>query len=177
MDIEQFTRAYLLYVVMPLWLLAGILDWYCHRASRIELTSGTKESVMHVLLLAEAGTAVLIGLFLEIDSLVLLLMIAAFLLHEATEMWDLAYASPRRTITPWEQHVHDYMALVPFTALSLVFVLHWPQTLALVGAGPEAARFSLEWKHDPLGPGYIAGLLGAIVVFDILPYGEELWRC
>lgn len=177
MDIEQFTRMYLLVVVLPLWLLSGILDWYCHRASRIELTSGPLESVLHSLMLAEAGVAVLLGLFFEINSLVLLLMLAAFIAHEATSLWDLSYAAPRRPVSPWEQHVHDYLAVIPFAGLSLVFVLHWDQTLALLGLGPVAARFTLEWKHTPLPAGYITGLLGAIFVFNVVPYAEELWRC
>lgn len=177
MDIELFTRDYLLFVILPVWLLAGVLDWVCHRVSHIERTSGAPESLLHALMLAEAGGAVLLGLFFEIDSLVLLLMLLAFVAHEVTALWDLAYAAPRRTITVWEQHVHDYLAVTPFAALSFVFVLHWPQLAAVFGQGPEPPRFALEWKHEPLPTNYIAGLLAAILVFEILPYAEEMWRC
>jgi hypothetical protein len=176
MDIIQFTQSYLLYVVMPIWLLVGLLDWWCHRISSIETTSGVPETILHLLMLAEVGVAVLLGLFFEINGLVLALMLGAFVAHEITSYWDLSYAAPRRNVRPFEQHVHDYLAVIPFVALSLIFVLHWEQALALVGAGPAKLDLSLALKQEPLPLHYVAGLLAAIFVFDVLPYVEELWR-
>ena len=144
MAAAAITVDYLLYVVLPLWLLAGIADWFCHRATRIESTSGAKESLIHLLMLAEAGVAVLLGLFLEIDALVIAIMIACWLLHEVTAHWDLRYAVTRREVRPIEQHVHNYLGAIPFMALSLLILPHWPQFLALFGAGPETADFSLS---------------------------------
>jgi len=176
MDTTAVTVNYLLYVVLPLWLAAGIADWFCHRASRIATTSGAKESVIHLLMLGEAGIATLLGLFLEIDALVIAAMIACFLAHEVTAHWDLRYAVSHRTVTPTEQHVHNYLGAIPFMALSFIIVLHWPQFLALFGAGPEAADFSIALKHAPLPTGYVTTLLACIAFFDVLPYIEELWR-
>jgi hypothetical protein len=79
-------------------------------------------------------------------------------------------------VSAFEQRVHDYLGVVPFLALSLVFVLHWPQALALVGLGPEPMSWAVAWKRPPLPVGYVAGLLGAVAVFEVLPYLEELWR-
>jgi len=176
MDTTAVTVNYLLYVVLPLWLAAGIADWFCHRASRIATTSGAKESVIHLLMLGEAGIATLLGLFLEIDALVIAAMIACFLAHEVTAHWDLRYAVSHRTVTPAEQHVHNYLGAIPFMALSFIIVLHWPQFLALFGAGPERADFSIALKRTPLPTGYVATLLACIALFDVLPYIEELWR-
>jgi hypothetical protein len=176
MDGMALVQSYLMYVVMPLWLLAGVADWLCHRAARIECTTGPGESVIHLLMLAEGGIAVLMGLFLEINALVLTIMIMAFIAHEATSYWDVSYAAARRKVSPTEQRVHDYLAVMPFMALSFVLILHWPQFLALLGLGPESARFSLELKKAPLPTGYVAGLLIAIVVFEVLPFSEEMWR-
>jgi len=176
MDQETFTRAYLLYLVLPLWVAVGFADWLCHRASRIESTSGPKESMIHLLLLAEGGAGLLLGAFFEIHALVLLLMLGCFLAHEATNLWDLSYAIPRRHISAIEQHVHDYLAVIPFMALSLVAVLHWPQALALVGLGPETARFELRFKDEPLPWSYVTALFGAVALFDFLPFLEELLR-
>jgi hypothetical protein len=176
MDIIQFTQNYLLFIVMPIWLLVGVLDWWCHRTSSIETTSGVTETIIHLLMLAEGGIAVLLGLFLEINGLVLALLLAAFIAHEITSYWDLSYAAPRRNVRPFEQRVHDYLAVVPFVALSLVFVLHWDQALAWFGIGPATLNLSLELKHEPLPLRYVAGLLAAIFLFEVLPYGEELWR-
>jgi cytochrome c oxidase assembly factor CtaG len=43
----------LLYFVMPVWFLAGVADWLCHRATDIEHTAGAKESFIHLLMFAE----------------------------------------------------------------------------------------------------------------------------
>ena len=47
------TLLLLMYFVVPVWLMAGFADWLCHRATNIEITSGAKESVIHLLLFAE----------------------------------------------------------------------------------------------------------------------------
>jgi len=170
------TEAILLYFILPLWLAAGVADWFCHRAARIATTAGPKESLLHLLMLAEAGLPVLAGLFLEIDALVIALMIVAFLLHEATALWDVRYAVTRREVTPVEQHVHSFLEMVPLMAVVSVASLHWPQFQALFGFGPEAARWTLQWKGAPLPGWYVGGILGAIMLLELLPYGEELWR-
>jgi hypothetical protein len=176
MDFVQFGQNYLLLIVMPIWLAAGLLDWWCHRTSHIETTSGVGESLLHLAMLAEGGFAVLIGLFLEVNGLVLALFVATYLVHEATSYWDLTFANARREVRPFEQRVHDYLGVVPFAALSLVLVLHWPQAAAWFGAGPEPLKLTLEWKHQPLSTTSIASLLGAIVVFELVPFLEELIR-
>ncbi len=176
MNAEEFTRLYLLYIILPLWLLAGIADWLCHRRTHIEATSGPKESAIHLLMLAEAGTAVLLGLFLEITGLVIAFMLIAFIAHEFTSHWDLRFALPRRHVTATEQHIHDYLGAIPFMALSFVLVLHWRQALALIGLDAEPLQFSLTWKRTPLPLGYILALLSAIAMLEVIPYGEELWR-
>ena len=170
------TRAYLLYVIMPLWLVAGVADWVCHRTSRIESTSGWKESAIHLLMFVEVGVPVLLALFLEINALVMVVIILCFVAHEITSHWDLRFALPRRRVSAAEQHVHNYLGALPFMAMSFVFVLHWPQLLALFGVGPEPARLLVEPKHEPLPLAYVGGLLGAIVVLELLPYVEEWWR-
>jgi hypothetical protein len=172
----SFTIAYLLYVVLPLWVLVGAGDYLCHRATRIESTAGPLESIIHLLMMAETGLGLLLGLFLEIDALVILLMILCWILHEFTSYWDLSYAVPRRYVSAIEQKIHDYLAVIPFMALSFVIVLHWPQALALIGTGPEAPHFVLRLKAEPLPVGYVAALLATLLVFDLLPYVEELWR-
>jgi hypothetical protein len=176
MDVAAVTVNYLLYVVLPLWLVVGIADWLCHRATRIETTSGAKESLIHLLMLAEVGLGVLLGLFLQINALVIAVMAVCFLAHEFTAHWDLRYAAPRRRITPIEQHVHNYLGALPFMSLSFIIVLHWPQALALLGLGPEAADLSIRLKSAPLPVAYVVTLIGLIALFEVLPYVEELWR-
>jgi hypothetical protein len=174
---EQIIAGYLLYALIPLWLLTGLLDWMCHRASRIETTSGVPESAIHLALFAEAGIALLCGLYLEITASILLIMIGAWVMHEVTGYWDFRLATDLRTITPFEQRVHDYMAAIPFAALSLVVILHWQQAAALVGLGPESADFSIRLKDTPLSLAYRIGLPLAVILLNAIPYAEEFTRC
>jgi len=48
---------------MPLWLCAGLADWYLHRRTHVEDTAGARESALRSLLFAETGVPVLLGLF------------------------------------------------------------------------------------------------------------------
>ena len=79
-------------------------------------------------------------------------------------------------MTPFEQHVHSFLELVPLMAILLVVARHWTQFLALLGLGREPARFELTAKSEPLPVAYIAILFALILLFELLPYLEELWR-
>jgi hypothetical protein len=41
-DVRDITRRFLMYIVMPVWLGAGIADWICHRRTYIETTTGQR---------------------------------------------------------------------------------------------------------------------------------------
>lgn len=82
--IEHATRRLLLGGVMPLWLGAGLADWYLHRRSRIEDTSGPRESAIHARMFAETGVPVLLGLFCEVNAGVLATAAGAVGVHSAT---------------------------------------------------------------------------------------------
>ena len=166
----------LLYLVLPLWILAGTADWLFHRRQRIECNAGVKESVLHLLMFVEIAVPVLACLLLDINALVFALMLAAFALHEATSLWDVSYAASRRRVPPLEQHVHSFLEILPLTAGLLVAVLHWPQALALFGAGPEPARWDLAWKRPALPPAYVAAVIAAAALLAGLPFLEELQR-
>ena len=176
MQTAQVTQLVLMYFVLPLWLAAGVADYLCHRATNIATTSGPKESLLHLLQFVEVGVPLLAAIFLEINALILVLMIVAFLLHEATALWDVSYTTGKREITPIEQHVHSFLEMLPLMGLVMVAVLHWGQFLALFGLGSEPARFTLALKPEPLPWTYVISLLAAVLVFEVLPFGEELIR-
>jgi len=176
-DAGPLLRQYLLLVIVPLWMAAGFIDYVQHKRTRIEETAGTKESVLHAAQLAEGGIPVLLALLLDINALIIAIMVVGLLFHEVTALWDVSYASRRRYVSPFEQHVHSFMEVLPFMALSFVTVLYWNQFTSLFGLGPEAARFELRPKSEPLSSLYLGLLLLSIVAFVVLPYGEELWRC
>jgi hypothetical protein len=166
----------LMYFILPIWLLAGFADWLCHRASHIESTTGAKESLIHLLMFAEVGGPLLAGMFLNINALIIAMMIVAFLIHEATAFWDVSYATTARTVAPVEQHVHSFLEMIPLMALVSVISLHWGQFLALFGGGAESAKFDLAWKPEQLPTTYIASVMAAILLFELLPYVEEFLR-
>jgi hypothetical protein len=83
------------------------------------------------------GIAILAAMFLEINALVILIMIACFFLHEATALWDLSYASATREVGPIEQHIHSFLELLPLIGLLMIIVLYWPQFLSLLGLEPR----------------------------------------
>ena len=174
MDTADLVRQALMYFVLPLWLAAGFADYLCHRAAHIERTSGVKESLLHLLQFAEMGVPILAALLLEINALVILLMIVCFLLHEATALWDVSYASQTREVTPLEQHIHSFLEMLPLMGLLLVSVLHWDQFISLFGFAP--ADFSITLKRAPLPWTYIVTVLAGVLLFEVLPYLEELWR-
>jgi hypothetical protein len=176
-DPASLVRPYLLYFILPLWLLAGLADYLLHKRTHIEDTSGTKESVLHALQLGEAGIPVVMGLLFEINSLIIAIMLVALLAHEATALWDVTYAHTRRYIGPLEQHVHSFLEVLPIMAVSFVTVLYWDQLQALLGMGSQPARFAFRPKTDPISPPYLMAFFSAIVIFIVVPYGEELWRC
>ncbi len=109
--------------------------------------------------------------------MVIVLMIVAFLVHEGLAFWNVAYAVGRREALLNEQHVHGFLEVLPFMAVSFVICLHWNQFLALFGAGPESARWTLGLKRPMLPAGYLIAILAAVLLFLAVPYAEELWRC
>jgi hypothetical protein len=176
--IENATRRLLLGGVMPLWLGAGLADWYLHRRTRIEETAGPRESALHSLMLAETGVPVLLGLFCEVNAGVLATAAGAVAAHSATAYWDQAYAEPRRRVTPVEQHVHSLLEMSPVMATFLLTALHWDQAKALAGRDRQPPRFRPRLKRrDPLSATARGTLLAAVTAFGILPYAEELLRC
>ena len=163
-------------LLVPMWIGAGVLDWWCHRRTDIEHNAGAKESLLHLLMFVEVGLPLLAVLFLDINALIFLIMGVAFVLHEATALWDVSYAVKHRTVTPFEQHVHSFLELLPLTGLLLLAVLHPQQALALLGLGSEPARFELVPKDPQLPPAYLAGVLSAVALLGVLPYMSELVR-
>src|SRR4051812_34914204 len=118
-------RSMLMYFLLPLWLCAGFADWLCHRASHIATTSGPKESLIHLAMLAEMGVAVTLAMTFQINALIILLMLICWAMHEATAVWDVFFAIEHRVITPIEQWVHSYLGVLPLLSLVLVVALSW----------------------------------------------------
>jgi ABC-type amino acid transport system permease subunit len=171
----EIAKDYLLYFILPLWIAAGIVDWFCHRHARIEANAGPKESLIHLLMMGEAGIAILAGLFFTVNSAVILLMLAAWALHEITTMWDLIYANAAREVNAIEQRVHDFLGTLPLLVLSFILIMHWGQFLAIFGLGDAPADWSLTPRSLDISPVYFWGLMAAMALNGLI-YLEELLR-
>jgi hypothetical protein len=172
---DEGARLLLMGGVIPLWIAAGLADWWCHRRTRIESTSGLPENLFHWLLAAEGGIAILAAALLEIDAATLLVVFAMFLAHEATTYLELAYTVPRRDVRPLEQMIHSFMELLPLVILALLAAMNWEQVRALLGAGTP--DFGLRTKEQPWPAGYLVAAAAAVFLFNLLPMAEETLRC
>jgi hypothetical protein len=174
MSAHDGARLLLMGGVMPLWILAGLADWWCHRRTAIERTSGLRENLFHWLLFAEAGAALGAVAVLQVNAALLLLVAAAFLVHELTTFIELRYTVPRREVAPLEQMIHSFMEILPLGLLGLLAVMGWGQlTLTEGGRGD----FALRMTREPWPPAYLLAVAGAVLLFNVLPLAEEALRC
>lgn len=178
-DVGDVTTRYLLYGLLPGWFLPGLADWVMHRRSRIEDTAGTKESLIHSLMMTEVGIPIALTLRYEVNPLLLTVQSVGAVVHEATALWDVRTAvDSDREVTPLEQHIHSYLESLPYAALSALMCLHADQVKSLLRGGrgdPDAWR--PVPRRRPLSRAYLAGIAAGIGACVVLPYGEELLRC
>ena len=147
--IETGIHWLLLGLLLPAWIVVGCLDWWCHRQSGIAEHCGPWESVLHCLLLVEAGAAIMFGLLAEVNALVLAIMLICFVFHEITGYFDVRYAHARRQILPIEQKLHDYMVAIPAAALCLLTALHWTEVSDAVRQPALLLESPLDLKERP----------------------------
>ncbi|WP_371668283.1 diguanylate cyclase [Streptomyces sp. NBC_00289] len=178
-DVGDATTRYLLYGLLPGWFVPGLADWVMHRRTRIEDTAGTKESLLHSLMMAEVGLPIALTLRYEVNPLLLSVQLGGAAVHEATALWDVRTAvRSEREVKPVEQHIHSFLESLPFGALAALMCLHSDQVKSLLRGGrddPDAWR--LVPRRRQLSPGYLAGIAAGIGACVLLPYGEELLRC
>lgn len=142
MDSDLFDVLY--GVLLVLWLGAGFADWLCHRASRIERTSGVAESRWHLVMHAQLSLALLVGAAFAPGIGVVLVCGVLAVVHLATSYVDTRTADPRRGVLPIEQHVHSFMDVVPFVAVVLL--------LLQSGAADGATDWAFRLREPPLPP-------------------------
>ncbi len=176
-DEEIAIRRYLLYFMLPLWVLPGLADWNFHRRTNIETTSGTHESLTHQLMMGAIGVPILCALLFDINALVLVIMMGGYVVHEGISYWDVSYATGRREVPALEQHTHSFLEMLPFMGASFAICLRAKQFAAIFGRGDEAPRWRLQPKRPGLPARYIVGILALVTLAVALPYAEEFLRC
>ena len=162
---------------MPLWLGAGLADWYLHRRTRIEDTAGPKESALHSLMFTKPGFPSCTG-FLRGQ-------------RRGTRHGDRrgSRAQRHRLLGPGLRRAaapgHAGRAARPQPAGSLTHHgdipdhrpalgpgqgTRWPRQAAAPIRAPAQAPRSLSTSTRVI-------LLAAVTAFGVLPYTEELLRC
>jgi hypothetical protein len=165
------------FVVLPMWIFMRLADYFCHRASDIEHTSGTLESTMHLAQFGLVGVPLLAGLLLRVDTGVLILAAVFAILHHIVAFVDVRYANKTRVVYPIEQMIHSFLEILPLTALILLGCLNFDQLEALTGVGIAAADFGLHLRKPALPIWYVATVLSAAFGIGLGPFLEEFIRC
>ncbi|MFN8015421.1 MAG: diguanylate cyclase [Acidimicrobiia bacterium] len=167
----------ILFVILPLWGFSGLGDWICHKRTHIESTSGLKESLIHALMGAQIGIPIILGIFFELSVLTYLIMFLFLVLHEFVAHWDVRYSSPKRKITIWEMHAHNYLATIPLYLFLLVSVLGWEvvkKTVLLQWSG----SLNFKFRDTPIGGAHYYIVYGVFIsIVCVFPYIAELLRC
>lgn len=167
----------LLYVFLPLWGIAGFVDWCCHRVTNIETTSGLKESLMHSVMGVQMAIPIAMCLLFYVNVLVLLVCLITWLSHELVAHWDVRYASPKREISIWEMHAHNYLGSLPMYMFISIVVINWPEFLQLISF-EWAGNMTLTFVSEPHGSkGYLPVYILFMMVLCVFPYIEENIRC
>src|SRR5260221_580326 len=173
MNETDMIRNYCIYVLFPIWLIVGFLDFLQHRKTNISETSGLTESISHQLLLLSMGPAILCGLFLEINKMALLLMIVCLVIHQILVYVDIWFArNYHRDIQPIERIYHIYIVMISVALLSAILVLKWSE-LTL----DSTWDLQFHWKAEPLPTGGIILAFALMAGLGIIPYSIELYSC
>ena len=178
MDAEVLVLYVMLYVLLPLWGIAGMLDWWCHRKTNIEATSGLHEASIHCVMGIQIGLPVILSLLFEVNVLILILCFLVLITHELVAHYDVHFATGKREISIWEVHAHNYLATLPLFLVLMIIVRKWDVFMKLV-TFDFAGEFAFEWRKEPLGAtgNYAAIYMTIMTVFVVFPYMQEWWRC
>jgi hypothetical protein len=163
---RSWLSALLLWGMYPLWLLAGAADYFCHRKTDIERTSGANESWLHLAQFVSLLLALACAVLLQISAVIFIVMTGLVLAHSVLSYIDVRYTDGRRRILPLEQTVHGFMDVLPLMAVALLGVLHWQE---IRSGSMTFAMVSPVTTERVL-------LLGSFVLLAGLPIFEELLR-
>ena len=166
----------ILYVLLPMWLVMGCLDYWCHRKSRIEFTTGMKESLYHSLMGIQIGIPVFLGLFFKINVLLLLIMFVVLVFHEYVAHHDVKYALNTRDISILETHVHSFLEVLPFAIVALIVCINWNAFIDLI-TFDWAGHMNFVLRDKPLDRMYVGGYVLLMLIADAIPFIEEFLRC
>jgi hypothetical protein len=180
-DVNDLILSLILYGLLPLWVLAGFIDYLCHRATKIQETSGLRESLMHLAMGGQVAIPMWLALTCKINVLILLLCFIVLITHEVVAHYDVVYTTTKRHISVWETHAHSFLETVPFFLTALVACRNWEAFIKLITLD-WAGEMSLELRETVIGTElgdstFLARYFFFVVASGLLPYVEEFIRC
>ena len=175
-SLDVLLRAFLLYGILPAWVFFGFIDYLCHRVSKIEETTGLRETLLHSLMGLQIGVPIFLGLFFEINVLLLMVMLAVLIMHEYVAHLDVKTAYGSRNLLIWELHAHSFLEVIPFVIFGLIVLLKWTAFVDLVTLN-WGGGFSITLKKAPINGGFIASYFIFMILLGFIPYTDELLRC
>ena len=175
---SQLVLYLILYVILPIWTIAGTVDWWCHRKTKIEETSGLKESIIHSIMGIQVGLPIIACLVFEVNVLLMLFCFFILITHEYVAHQDIVWATPRREISHLEIHAHSYLSTVPFYLIGLIVVRRWDTFIKMITLD-WSGEMSLVLRSEPIGgtPYYLPYYLTFALCVGVVPYVEENIRC
>jgi hypothetical protein len=153
------------FALYPAWLLAGGADYLCHRRTHIENTAGVTESLMHVAQYVCIALLVTVAALLHLSGLALWVASLAVIVHTLLSYIDVRYTFARRVISPFEQHMHAVLCIVPIVAVIL-----------LAMADQQSAGTVGDSSLRTLSIGQLYVLIGLVTFVSGGPVIEELIR-
>jgi hypothetical protein len=166
LKLHALTLDLLVYVIYPLWLIAGAIDYVCHRRTNIALTSGVIETWLHIAQFVTIAIVFFGAIFLEPTLAAIALLGTTVILHLVLSYVDVVYTQPKRYISPLEQHVHGFLDVLPVIAVCLLAILGLSEPQSTTG-------FALRSHEAARG---VSLLVGSFIALAGLPVIEEHLR-
>jgi hypothetical protein len=163
---RSWLSALLIWGIYPAWLLAGLIDYLCHRRTAIDRTSGAAESWLHAAQFVCLAFAFACAVLLQMSAAVLAVLVLLVIAHSLLSYIDVRYTDGRRRILPIEQTVHGFMEVLPLTAVAVLGVQHWQE----IRSGSMTVALSAAVDADRVL------LLSSFAVLAGVPVLEELLR-
>ncbi len=154
------------YAAYLAWLLAGLLDFACHRRANLPHTSGLAESVLHMVQLGLIGAGGVLGLAFAPGRALLAVLLAIVLVHAVVGYLDTRTAFGRRTLSPAEQHIHSVLDMAPWIAFACWVASGWP---AIAAGG-----WHVQARTPAIEAGWWAALLLPALLLCGVPAVSEL---
>jgi hypothetical protein len=167
LDLRDLTIGLLVYVLYPLWLAAGAVDYVCHRRTNIAETAGVVESSLHVAQFITMVILFVCAVIFEPTLAVITILAAVAILHLVLSYVDVVYTERKRYISPLEQHAHAFMDVLPIVAVCL---------LAILGLSAQQSEPGAAFRAQSASAVQLALLIGSFLVFAGGPVIEEFVR-